>query len=100
MSKTYNYVIPTDSTDKTSSTTTTTAKRNTGTVSKDEFLNLLVTQMQYQDPLNPMDNTQFIGQMAQFSALEHMSNLNTSFNATRGMNLVGKYVEGKIVKDE
>ena len=39
---------------------------------KDEFLNLLVTQLQYQDPLNPSSDTEFIAQMAQFSSLEQM----------------------------
>lgn len=42
---------------------------------KDEFLMLLVTQLQYQDPLNPMDNTEFISQLAQFSALENSNNV-------------------------
>ncbi|MCW2277938.1 flagellar hook capping FlgD N-terminal domain-containing protein [Heliophilum fasciatum] len=42
---------------------------------KDDFLNLLVTQLRYQDPMNPMDNTQFIAQMAQFSSLEQMKNM-------------------------
>ncbi len=41
---------------------------------------LLVTQMQHQDPMSPMDNTDMIAQLAQFSALEQMNNLNESFN--------------------
>lgn len=45
---------------------------------KDAFLQLLVTQLRYQDPLNPQDNGAFIAQMAQFSALEQMQNLNKS----------------------
>ena len=49
-----------------------TSTRNTGELSKDDFLNLLVTQLRYQDPLNPTDDKEFIGQMAQFSALEQM----------------------------
>lgn len=43
---------------------------------KDAFLQLLVTQLRYQDPLSPMDNGEFIAQMAQFSALEQMQNMN------------------------
>ncbi|MDX9974358.1 MAG: flagellar hook capping FlgD N-terminal domain-containing protein, partial [FCB group bacterium] len=45
-------------------------------LSKDTFLQLLVNQMQNQDPLDPTDNSQMIAQLAQFSSLEQMSNLN------------------------
>ncbi len=43
---------------------------------KDAFLHLLTTQMANQDPLDPMDDREFIAQLAQFSSLEQMSNLN------------------------
>ncbi|NLL07231.1 MAG: flagellar biosynthesis protein FlgD [Clostridiaceae bacterium] len=68
------------------------SKRNTGELGKDEFLNLLVTQLRYQDPLNPQDDTQFIAQMAQFSALEQMQNLNTSYSASKAFNMIGKVI--------
>jgi len=42
---------------------------------KDDFLLLLVTQLRYQDPLNPMENTQFVSQLAQFRALEGTNNI-------------------------
>lgn len=45
---------------------------------KDAFLQLLVTQLRYQDPLNPQDNSAFVAQMAQFTSLEQMQNLNDS----------------------
>lgn len=47
-----------------------------GVLDKDAFLKMLLTQLQNQDPLNPMDNTEFSAQMAQFSTLEQMSNMN------------------------
>lgn len=46
-------------------------------VGKDAFLQLLVAQLEHQDPLSPMDNTEFTAQLAQFSALEQMTAINT-----------------------
>ena len=48
-----------------------------GALGKTEFLRLLVQEMTNQDPLKPADNTQFIAQLAQFSTLEQMQNMNT-----------------------
>ncbi|WP_067838581.1 flagellar hook assembly protein FlgD [Amphibacillus sediminis] len=48
---------------------------------KDEFLRILMTQIQNQDPLNPMDDREFITQMTTFSTLEQMINMNTSISA-------------------
>jgi flagellar basal-body rod modification protein FlgD len=45
---------------------------------KQDFLNLLVTQLKYQDPLQPTENTEFVAQLAQFSNLEGTQNINTS----------------------
>lgn len=47
---------------------------------KDAFLMLLVTQFQYQDPLNPAEDTEFVAQLAQFSSLEHMMNMTDSMD--------------------
>ena len=45
---------------------------------EDTFLKLLVSQLQNQDPLNPADSTQFVGQLAQFSSLEQLMQINQS----------------------
>lgn len=66
---------------------------------KDAFLNLLVTQLKYQNPLEPTANEDFLAQMAQFSALEQMQNLNKSSNVAQANQLIGKAVSG-IVKNE
>ena len=69
---------------------------------KEDFLQLLVTQLRYQDPTNPMSNEQFISQTAQFSALEQMQELNTNIKSmmelqktstrTSAFELIGKKV--------
>lgn len=55
------------------------ANTSTNSLGKDDFLKLMILQMQNQDPLNPMDNQQMLSQMAQFSSLEQMANLNQNF---------------------
>ena len=60
---------------------------------RDAFLQLLVTQLRHQDPLNPMDDRDFIAQMAQFSALEQMVQLNQTFERTQAFSMIGKTVE-------
>lgn len=66
--------------------------RGTGKLGKDAFLQLLVTQMKYQDPLNPTSDTEYIAQLATFSSLEEMQNLNNTVKNMQGYNLVGEYV--------
>lgn len=54
--------------------TTPTSTKDPNALGKDDFLKLLVGQLQHQDPMQPADDTQFIGQMAQFSQLEQETN--------------------------
>lgn len=54
-------------------------KTGDGTLGKDDFMKLLIAQMQNQDPTNPMKDNEFIAQMAQFSALEQTINLTKAF---------------------
>lgn len=74
--------------------------RNPGELGKNEFLQLLITQVQHQDPLEPLSDTDFIAQMAQFSALEQMQNLNNSFAMTKAFGMIGRYVVGQMTDTE
>lgn len=60
---------------------------------KDAFLKLLITQMKYQDPLNPMDNQEMMAQLAQFSALEQMQNVANLTEKQFAHGLIGRVVE-------
>lgn len=70
------------------------AKTANSQLGKDEFLKLLIAQLQNQDPLAPQDNSQMIAQMAQFSTLEAMTNLTASFSQSQAYGMIGKGVIG------
>jgi flagellar basal-body rod modification protein FlgD len=88
------------STSSTTNSTPTQYSRNTGgTLGKDDFLKLFVTQLQHQDPMNPMQDSDFMGQMASFSSLEQITNLAaaneriaTSLSSTSAIGLLGRTV--------
>lgn len=67
-------------------------KDSNSSLDKDAFLQLLVAQMKYQDPLEPTSNTEYISQFATFSELEEMQNVSASMEMERANSLVGKYV--------
>ena len=79
-----NQINPTDK--------TTEVKDTNSSLDKDAFLQLLVAQMKYQDPLEPTSNTEYISQLATFSELEEMQNVSASVEMQRANNLVGQYV--------
>lgn len=62
------------------STSTSTSATAGGKLDKQAFLQLLCTQLQHQDPLDPQDNSQYISQLAQFSSLEQMTNVSSSMD--------------------
>ncbi|MDR4886495.1 flagellar hook assembly protein FlgD [Fredinandcohnia sp. QZ13] len=80
-------------------------ERKTGNdiLGKDDFLKILMTQLQNQDPMNPMEDKDFIAQMATFTSLEQMTNMNSTLekfvNGNQGeqllkySNMIGKEVE-------
>ena len=74
------------------------AEKNTGndSLGKDAFLQLLVAQMKYQDPLEPTSNTEYISQFATFSELEQMQNMSATLELSRASGLVGQTVLMKI----
>ena len=73
----------------------------------DDFLSLLVAQMRFQDPLSPMDQQEFIGELAQFNSLQQSVQLNESFlhfmqfqELTQATSLIGKDVVALVAGDD
>jgi flagellar basal-body rod modification protein FlgD len=60
------------------------AKKKDDDIGKDAFLQLLVTQLKHQDPLDPQDNSEFLAQLAQFSSLESLQQIKEDMAALRG----------------
>ena len=99
---TVNSTTPTSTTSQTPSTT---APKNTSAdamLGKDDFLKLLVSQLQHQDPMNPVDDKDFMGQMAQFTSVEQLTNMATAIDrmstasqSTQSIALIGKTVSWK-----
>lgn len=66
--------------DRFNKTNTIDGRQPNNQMGKDEFLKLLLTQLSHQDPTSPMDNNEFVAQMAQFSSLEQIHNMSEGFN--------------------
>jgi flagellar basal-body rod modification protein FlgD len=78
-----------------------------GAMGKDQFLKLFVAQLQHQDPMNPMQDGEFMGQMASFSTLEQVSNLAAaneriaaSLTSNSAVGLIGRTVSYVDENDE
>jgi flagellar basal-body rod modification protein FlgD len=84
------------------STSSSSALSQTKALGKDEFFKLLIAQLKSQDPLNPQDGAAFSAQLAQFSSLEQLTNINSAITAqnmnytnllnAQAVNLIGKEV--------
>lgn len=92
-------IIPAAAATTTPATTTTPPNPN-GVLTNNSFLQLMVTQLQHQDPLNPTDTTNYLSQLAQFTALEQETNtatstaqLSTQAQSSEALNLLGKTVQ-------
>jgi flagellar basal-body rod modification protein FlgD len=89
----------TTSTTGTGSTGASTPTNANASLGKDDFLKLLVAQLQHQDPMSPMDDKDFMGQMAQFSSLEQITNMSTALQRmdysnqlSQSVSLIGRTV--------
>ncbi|HHT37282.1 MAG TPA: flagellar hook assembly protein FlgD [Firmicutes bacterium] len=94
----------TNSATETQKTNTNQSMFNVNSLGKDDFLQLLITQLRYQDPTSPVDDKEFIAQLAQFSSLEQMQNLNQTMQTmmesqqkltalAQATTMIGKMVE-------
>ena len=79
-----NYTNLSNITVGTTSSTTAVTDASNDTLGKDAFLKLLIAQLSNQDPLDPMDDTEFVSQMATFSTLEQMQNMNSTLTGIAG----------------
>ncbi|TRL36149.1 flagellar hook assembly protein FlgD [Methylosinus sporium] len=89
----------TNATATSSSTTTSSTSSSTQTLGYDQFLTLLITEMKYQDPTEPMDATETVSQLASFSSVEQAVKTNTTLTSilnsnllTQASSLIGKTV--------
>ncbi|MGE4353948.1 MAG: flagellar hook capping FlgD N-terminal domain-containing protein [Oscillospiraceae bacterium] len=91
-------VSSTDSIDFVGSTST---ENSSGiSVDTDTFLQLLVAQLQYQDPLEPQTDTAFVTQLAQMTSLEQMQQMNSSLANSQAYDMIGKNVYAETVDED
>jgi flagellar basal-body rod modification protein FlgD len=79
-----NYVESASSNNSSSSSSSSNNSTATTEFGKDEFLKLLVAQLKNQDPMNPMDNQEFVSQLATFTSLEQLMSINANVSKLAG----------------
>jgi flagellar basal-body rod modification protein FlgD len=92
MSSTTSITPTTAASTSSSSSSSSSSLLPTQTLNQQDFLNLLVTELQNQDPMNPMSDTDFIAQMAQFSTLQQSQQTYQSMSEMQATNLIGSTV--------
>lgn len=78
--------------DTSASATSASKEKKNNNLDKDDFLNLLVAQMKYQDPLEPQKNTEYVSQLATFTQVEATENMAHTAESVQASGLVGKTV--------
>lgn len=77
------------------------SSRNSGlSVDTGTFLKLLVAQLQYQSPLDPQSNTDFVAQLAQMTSLQQMSGITSSIESSQAYSMIGKYIYAKVLNSD
>jgi flagellar basal-body rod modification protein FlgD len=75
-------------------------RKTDNSLGKDQFLKLFVAQLQHQDPMNPMNDNDFMAQMSSFSTLEQVTNLAVANERTSNLALLGRTVTYKDASNE
>ena len=73
------------------------SKKSGLSVDTGTFLKLLVAQLQYQSPLDPQSNTDFVAQLAQMTSLQQMSGITASIENSQAYSMIGKYIYAKVL---
>ena len=76
----------------TSTASTSTSTSSTATLDFEEFIQILATELKYQDPDDPVSGTEYVSQLAQMSSLSALSNINTTMNNSAAYSLIGHTV--------
>ena len=83
----------------TQSTSTVSSSTGTSSLGRDDFMKILIAQLQNQDPMNPMEDKDFIAQVAQFSTLEKTEEMADAIGQMKALSLVGRSVIGEKFDD-